>query len=142
MAKSSGQLGIIKLDDNGGEAGDGTPAVVGEVRSWTLNGDVVSFQGAAIGDTAASTAIGAASYTVEVQVYFDGSDTPQGDLIERTPVDFELYPEGTEEAGSKIISGSGYMTNYVVTNSGEGFVEATGRITVDGELTRTAVGGS
>ena len=129
MATTTGSSGVVKVAASGGSV-----AVVGEVRSYTLDVTADTIEDSVIGDTARTYKQGLSSATLSVECYWDDGDTPQGALDERAEIDFELYPTGTG-TGEKYYSGSGIVTSKSVTASFDGMVEASFSVQVSGAVT-------
>jgi len=90
MATATGIDGVVKLDVNGG-----TVAVVGEVRSFSIETSADTIEDSVVGDSARTYKAGLESSTVSIECYWDGSDAPQLVLDGRADIDFEIYPTGT-----------------------------------------------
>ena len=129
MATTTGSSGVVKVAASGGSV-----AVVGEVRSYTLDVTADTIEDSVIGDTARTYKQGLSSATLTVECYWDDGDAQQGALDERAEIDFELYPTGTG-AGEKYYSGSGVVTSKSITASFDGMVEASFSVQVSGAVT-------
>ena len=132
MATTTGSSGVVKI-----AVKDGTLAVVGEVRSYTIDVTADTIEDSVIGDTARTYKQGLSSATLTVEVYWDEADAQQEILDERALVDFELFPTGTG-AGKKSFEGTGVVTSRSITASFDGMVEASFSIQVSGAITENA----
>lgn len=132
MATTTGSSGVVKI-----AVKDGTLAVVGEVRSYTIDVTADTIEDSVIGDTARTYKQGLSSATLTVEVYWDEADAQQEILDERALVDFELFPTGTG-AGQKSFEGTGVVTSRSITASFDGMVEASFSIQVSGAITENA----
>jgi hypothetical protein len=129
MATTTGSSGIVKL-----AVAQGTVAVVGEVRSYTIDGATDTIEDSSMGNTARTYKAGLESSTVSLEVYWDDSDAQQLVLDNRASIDFEIYPTGTG-TGEKYYTGNGIVTSKAITASFDGMVEASFSIQVNGAVT-------
>ena len=129
MATATGSSGVVKIAVN-----DGTVAVVGEVRSFSIETSADTIEDSVIGDTERTYKAGLESSTVSIECYWDGSDAQQLVLDGRADIDFEIYPTGTA-TGEKYYSGDGIVTSKSISTSFDGMVEASFSIQVSGAVT-------
>ena len=118
MATVTGQTGVVKLQLAGVNE-----AVVGEVRSFTLETSADTIEDSSMGNTSRTYKAGLDSSTVSLECYWDQTDAQQLVLDSRATVDFEISPSGTA-SGSKKYSGSGIVTSKSINASFDGMVEA------------------
>ena len=129
MATTTGSSGIVKL-----AVAQGTVAVVGEVRSYTIETSADTIEDSIMGDTARTYKAGLEASTVSLECYWDDTDAQQLVLDSRASIDFEIYPTGTG-TGEKYYTGNGIVTSKSITASFDGMVEATFAIQVSGAVT-------
>jgi hypothetical protein len=129
MATATGSSGVVKIGLNGGAV-----AVVGEVRSFSIETSADTIEDSVVGDSARTYKAGLESSTVSIECYWDGADAPQADLDGRTNIDFEIYPTGTG-TGEKYYTGDGIVTSKSINTSFDGMVEASFSIQVSGAVT-------
>jgi len=129
MATTTGSTGVVKLQVAGG-----TVAVVGEVRSYTLDGSADTIEDSTMGDTARTYKAGLETNNVTIECYWDDADAQQLVIDNRASLDFEIYPTGTG-TGEKYYSGSGTVTSKSISASFDGIVEASFGIQVSGVVT-------
>jgi predicted secreted protein len=129
MATTTGSSGVVKLQVAGTSV-----AVVGEVRSFTIDGSADTIEDSTMGDTARTYKAGLESSTVTLECYWDDSDAQQLVLDNRASIDFEIYPTGTG-TGEKYYSGTGLVTSKSISASFDGMVEASFSLQVSGAVT-------
>tara|TARA_R100000541_G_scaffold12415_2_gene20869 strand:- start:1686 stop:2087 length:402 start_codon:yes stop_codon:yes gene_type:complete len=129
MATFTGSSGVAKIALNGGSV-----AVVGEVRSFSIETSADTIEDSAIGDSARTYKAGLESSTVSLECYWDDTNPAQLDLDGRADVDFEIYPTGTG-TGEKYYTGGGIVTSKSISTSFDGMVEASFSIQVSGAVT-------
>ena len=118
MAIATGQSGVVKLQLTGA-----TEAVVGEVRSYTIDEGNAVLENTTMGDTGRSYQSGIDESNVSIEVYWDQTDAQQLVLDAGAKIDWEISPSGTA-SGSKKYSGTGNVTSKSITSSFDGMVEA------------------
>ena len=133
MATTTGSSGVVKLQVAGT-----TVAVVGEVRSYTIDGSADTIEDSIMGDVARSYKAGLESSSVSLECYWDDTDAQQLVIDNRASLDFEIYPTGTG-TGEKYYSGNGLVTSKSITASFDGMVEATISVQGSGALTSATV---
>lgn len=112
MATYKGLSGVFKaITDNG------TPATMGEVKSFSVEASADVIEDTALGDTSKTFAAGLKTYTVSLEAHYDSADAPQADVIEGEQCDLELHPEGTA-AGRQKLTGTGIVTRCRCVNGG------------------------
>jgi len=129
MATTTGSSGVVKLQVAGTSV-----AVVGEVRSYTLDGGADPIEDSVMGDTARTYKAGLEATTVSIECYWDSSDAQQLVIDNRATLDFEIYPTGTG-TGEKYYSGTGIVTSKSITASFDGMVEASFALQASGAVT-------
>lgn len=129
MTTHTGNSGIVKVATTSSSL-----AVVGEVRSFTIEDSADTIENSVMGDLDRTFRQGLASSTLSIEAYFDPANAGQVDMIGREIVDFEISPMGTG-AGTRVFSGTGIVTSRSVNSSFDGMVEASFSIQVSGALT-------
>tara|TARA_R110002012_G_scaffold8868_2_gene40714 strand:+ start:5368 stop:5769 length:402 start_codon:yes stop_codon:yes gene_type:complete len=129
MATKTGSSGVVKIAVDGASV-----AVVGEVRTFSIETSADTIEDSVMGDTARTYLSGLESSTVNIECYWDGSNPAQTDLDSRADIDFEIYPTGTA-TGEKYYSGGGIVTSKSINTSFDGMVEASFSIQVSGAVT-------
>ena len=129
MATHTGSTGVVKLAVAGG-----TEAVVGEVRSYTIETSADTIEDSIMGDASRTYKAGLEASTVSLECYWDDTDAQQLVLDARAAIDFEIYPTGTG-TGEKYYTGTGTVTSKSITAAFDGMVEASFAIQVSGAVT-------
>ena len=129
MATATGSSGVVKIAVDGGSV-----AVVGEVRSFSIETSADTIEDSAMGDNERTYKAGLESSTVSIECYWDGADTTQLEMDARADVDFAIYPTGTG-TGEKYYTGVGIVTSKSINTSFDGMVEASFSIQVSGAVT-------
>lgn len=132
MATNKGSSGVVKIAASGGSV-----AVVGEVRSYSIDTTADTVEDTVMGDTARTYLPSLTSATLSVECYWDDGDAQQLVLDEGTDIDWEIHPTGTG-AGEKYYSGGGVVTAKTITASFDGMVEASFSVQVSGAVTEAA----
>lgn len=131
MATNKGSSGVVKIAASGGSA-----AVVGEVRSYSIDTTADTVEDTVMGDTARTYLPSLTSATLSVECYWDDGDAQQLVLDEGIDIDWEIHPTGTG-AGEKYYSGGGVVTAKTITASFDGMVEASFSVQVSGAVTES-----
>jgi len=131
MATNKGSSGVVKIAASGGSV-----AVVGEVRSYSIDTTADTGEDTVMGDSARTYLPSLTSATLSVECYWDDGDAPQLVLDEGTDIDWEIHPTGTG-AGEKYYEGSGVVTAKTITASFDGMVEASFSVQVSGAVTES-----
>ena len=129
MATKTGASGVVKIAASGGSV-----AVVGEVRSFTLDGSADTIEDSVMGDSVRSYKQGLSTNTLTIEVYWDEADAQQTALDERASIDWQVHPTGTG-SGEEYYSGSEIVTSKSITGSFDGMVEASFTIQCTGAVT-------
>lgn len=129
MATKTGSSGVVKIAADGGSV-----AVVGEVRTFSIETSADTIEDSVMGDTARTYLSGLESSTVSIECYWDDADAQQLVLDGRADIDFEIYPTGTA-TGEKYYSGGGIVTSKSISTSFDGMVEASFSVQVSGAVT-------
>ena len=132
MATNKGSSGVVKIAANGGSV-----AVVGEVRSYSIDTTADTVEDTVMGDSARTYLPSLTSATLSVECYWDDGDAQQLVLDEGVDIDWEIHPTGTG-AGEKYYSGGGVVTSKTITASFDGMVEASFSVQVSGAVTESA----
>jgi hypothetical protein len=131
MATNKGSSGVVKIAASGGSV-----AVVGEVRSYSIDTTADTVEDTVMGDSARTYLPSLTSATLSVECYWDDGDAPQLVLDEGTDIDWEIHPTGTG-GGEKYYEGSGVVTAKTITASFDGMVEASFSVQVSGAVTES-----
>ena len=129
MATTTGSSGVVKIALNGSAV-----AVVGEVRSFSIETSADTIEDSVIGDSSRTYKAGLDNSTVTIECYWDGANPAQLDLDSKADIDFEIYPTGTG-TGEKYYSGGGIVTSKSISTSFDGMVEASFSVQVSGAVT-------
>ena len=129
MATHKGSSGVVKIAADGGSV-----AVVGEVRSYSIDETADTVEDTVMGDTVRTYLPSLTSATLSVDAYWDDLDAQQLILDAGTDIDWEIYPTGTG-TGEKYYSGGGVVTAKTITASFDGMVEASFSVQVSGAIT-------
>jgi hypothetical protein len=128
MATHTGSEGTIKIGSD----------TLGEIRSYTLESTGEVIEDTSMGDSARSYKAGLTTFTGSLEVFFDETDTAQGNLDAGSSVTLEVYPEGAA-AGDTYYTGTAIVTGRTVTASFDGMVEMSVTVQGSGGLTETTV---
>jgi hypothetical protein len=128
MATHTGSEGTIKIGSD----------TLGEIRSYTLESTGEVIEDTSMGDSARSYKAGLTTFTGSLEVFFDETDTAQGNLDAGSSVTLEVYPEGAT-AGDTYYTGTAIVTGRTVTASFDGMVEMSISVQGSGGLTETTV---
>lgn len=129
MATHTGSEGTIKIGSD----------TLGEIRSYTLESTGEVIEDTSMGDSARSYKAGLTTFTGSLEVFFDETDTAQGNLDAGSSVTLEVYPEGATTAGNTYYTGTAIVTGRTVTASFDGMVEMSISVQGSGGLTETTV---
>lgn len=133
MSVTRGCFGKVRSGPTGGASG-----VVGEVRNWSFEETADRQDTSAIGTCTKKFTSGAKQTTGTIAVWWDPTDTRQGDFKVGDAIALELYPGGTG-AGSKYYKGIANVDSVSRSGGTEGAVESSFGFSVNGALTATAV---
>ena len=111
MATNKGSSGVVKIAANGGSV-----AVVGEVRSYSIDETADTVEDTVMGDTVRTYLPSLTSATLSVDAYWDDADAQQLILDTGADIDWEIYPTGTG-TGEKYYSGGGVVTAKTITKT-------------------------
>ena len=89
MATNKGSSGVVKIAANGGSV-----AVVGEVRSYSIDETADTVEDTVMGDTVRTYLPSLTSATLSVDAYWDDADAQQLILDTGADIDWEIYPTG------------------------------------------------
>ena len=128
MATHTGSEGTIKIGSD----------TLGEIRSYTLESTGEVIEDTSMGDSARSYKAGLTTFTGSLEVFFDETDTAQGNLDAGTSVTLEVYPEGAV-AGDTYYTGTAIVTGRTITASFDGMVEMSISVQGSGGLTESTV---
>ncbi len=124
MATFSGSAGVVKA---GG-------AVIGEIRSFTVDQTGDTVEDTAMGDAARSYKATLNTFTASVDALFDDTDAAQTSMTIGASLAFLFQPEGSG-SGAYQLSGTGLVTGISQTQSFDGLVERSFTVQGTGALT-------
>ena len=133
MAKYHGKSGSVKAVTTGG-----TPAAVGEVKSFDLNTTAAQVDASKIGSEWEESLGGLKGWTGSMELHYDPADPAQPDLVEGAEVDLELYPIA-ETTGNEFFSGTAWITDVKMRVDNESVVNYDVSFKGNGALTRDTV---
>ena len=128
MATHTGSEGTIKIGSD----------TLGELRSYSLESTAETIEDTAMGDSARSYKVGLTAFTGTASVFFDETDTAQGNLDAGASITLEVYPEGAA-SGDTYYSGTAIVTGRTINASFDGMVEMEISFTGSGGLTESTV---
>ena len=128
MATHAGSEGVVFSGSN----------QVNEVRSYTISETGETLEDTSMGDAARTYIASLKTFTGSLDVYWDETDTGQGDLDIGSTIVLNLYPEGNA-SGDTYYTGSAIVTEKSVTASFDGLVEMSVSVQGTGALTETTV---
>lgn len=137
MTTYIGNNGVVKTAAEGG-----TVAAVTEVTNFTIESTADTIDASVMGSLNRVYKAGMQTFTGSIEVQYDPADAEQERLEVGTTIDFELYPQGTTEAGSEdknYYSGSAIVTGRTITTPLDGMVSMSITIQGTGALTKTDV---
>lgn len=113
-------------------------ALVGELKSWTLEESAETVEDTALVDTSKTFLAGLTSFTVSCEAHYDSADASQLTLVAGATVLVELHPMGTGSTKQKI-TGGGIVTRCRIVDSGSADIVALSvEVQGSGALTRGA----
>jgi hypothetical protein len=119
MATVTGQSGVVKINLTGQAV-----ALVGEVRSFTMNLNNSLLEITKMGDTGRKYTPSLDESDVSIDVYWDQEDNQQLALDPGATIDFELSPSGTATNSKKYTGTAFSVSSKSITASFDGMVEA------------------
>jgi len=128
MATHTGSEGTIKIGSD----------TLGELRSFSLESTAETIEDTSMGDSARTYKVGLTAFTGTASVFFDETDTAQGNVDAGTEITLNVYPEG-DTAGDTYYSGSAIVTGRTINSSFDGMVEMELSFQGSGALTETTV---
>ena len=137
MTTYIGNNGVVKTAADGGSV-----AAVTEVRSFSLESTADVIDCSAMGSLNRVYKTGMQTFTGTIDVFYDPADAEQERLEVGTNIDFELYPQGTAEAGTddkNYYSGGALVTGRTINATTDGMVEMSITVQGSGALTKTDV---
>ena len=142
MAVVSGRNGSVKVLVGGIDtAPSGTLAVLGKVRSWSVDqsANTATYDEAAIGnyDSWVVTRTLSRSWTSSVSALYDSADAQQLALVVGMRISLSIYPDGGDTA--TYYSGNAVITGLSMSASYDGMTEISLSVTGDGALTENSI---
>lgn len=128
MATLKGSDGIVKAGSAGSEA------VVGEIRSFSIEQTADTIEDTKMGDAARTYKPSLTSFTASIDAMFDDGDATQTAMSIGSELSFLFQPEG-DTAGDYQLSGSGIVTGISRSQSFDGLVEISFSVQGTGALT-------
>tara|TARA_R110002153_G_scaffold51268_2_gene144155 strand:- start:2621 stop:3007 length:387 start_codon:yes stop_codon:yes gene_type:complete len=128
MATHTGSEGTIKIGSD----------TLGELRSFSLESTAETIEDTSMGDSARTYKVGLTAFTGTASVFFDETDTAQGNVDSGASITLNVYPEG-DTAGDTYYSGSAIVTGRTINSSFDGMVEMELSFQGSGALTETTV---
>ena len=128
MATHAGSEGVVFSGSN----------QINEVRSYTISETGETIEDTSMGDAARTYIASLKTFTGSLDVFWDETDTGQGDLDIGSTIILNLYPEGNT-TGDTYYTGSAIVTEKSVTASFDGLVEMSVSVQGTGALTEGTV---
>lgn len=128
MATHTGSEGTIKIGSD----------TLGELRSYSLESTAETIEDTSMGDSSRSYKVGLTTFTGTASVFFDETDTAQGNLDAGASITLEVYPEGAD-TGDTYYTGTAIVTGRTINASFDGMVEMELSFQGTGGLTETTV---
>jgi len=128
MATHTGSEGTIKIGSD----------TLGELRSFSLESTAETIEDTSMGDSARTYKVGLTAFSGTASVFFDETDTAQGNVDAGTEITLNVYPEG-DTAGDTYYTGSAIVTGRTINSSFDGMVEMELSFQGSGALTETTV---
>ena len=104
MATHKGSSGSVKVAASGG-----TEAVVGEVRSYSIDETADTIEDTVMGDSVKSYLSSLKDATLTIDALWDDADAQHLVLDSGAAIDWEIHPTGTG-TGEKYYGGAGIVT--------------------------------
>ncbi len=128
MATHAGSEGVVFSGSN----------QILEVRSYTISETGETLEDTSLGDAARTYIPSLKTFTGSLDVFWDETDTGQGDLDIGSTITLNLYPEGNT-SGDTYYTGSAIVTERSITASFDGLVEMSVSVQGTGALSETTV---
>ena len=128
MATHTGSEGTIKIGTD----------TLGELRSFSLESTAETIEDTSMGDSARTYKVGLTAFTGTASVFFDETDTAQGNVDSGASITLNVYPEG-DTTGDTYYSGSAIVTGRTINSSFDGMVEMELSFQGSGALTESTV---
>lgn len=128
MATHAGSEGVVFSGSN----------QILEVRSYTISETGETLEDTSMGDAARTYIPSLKTFTGSLDVFWDETDTGQGDLDIGSTITLNLYPEGNT-SGDTYYTGSAIVTEKSITASFDGLVEMSVSVQGTGALSETTV---
>jgi hypothetical protein len=128
MATHAGSEGVVFSGSN----------QINEVRSYTISETGETLEDTSMGDAARTYIASLKTFTGSLDVFWDESDTGQGDLDIGSTIILNLYPEGNA-SGDTYYTGNAIVTEKSITASFDGLVEMSVSVQGTGALSETTV---
>ena len=128
MATHAGSEGVVFSGSN----------QILEVRSYTISETGETIEDTSMGDAARTYIASLKTFTGSLDVFWDETDTGQGDLDIGSTITLNLYPEGNT-SGDTYYTGSAIVTEKSITASFDGLVEMSVSVQGTGALSETTV---
>tara|TARA_R110000803_G_scaffold148295_2_gene213736 strand:+ start:20 stop:406 length:387 start_codon:yes stop_codon:yes gene_type:complete len=128
MATHTGSEGTIKIGTD----------TLGELRSFSLESTAETIEDTSMGDSARTYKVGLTAFTGTASVFFDETDTAQGNVDSGASITLNVYPEG-DTSGDTYYSGSAIVTGRTINSSFDGMVEMELSFQGSGALTESTV---
>jgi hypothetical protein len=128
MATHAGSEGVVFSGSN----------QVNQIRSYTISETGETLEDTSMGDAARTYIASLKTFTGSLDVFWDETDTGQGDLDIGSTITLNLYPEGNA-SGDTYYTGSAIVTEKSITASFDGLVEMSVSVQGTGVLSETTV---
>jgi len=128
MATHTGSEGTIKIGTD----------VLGELRSFSLESSAETIEDTSMGDTARTYKVGLTAFSGTASVFFDETDTAQGNVDAGASITLSVFPEGAT-SGDTFYSGTAIVVGRNINSSFDGMVEMEISFTGSGALTESTV---
>jgi hypothetical protein len=128
MATHAGSEGVVFSGSN----------QVNQIRSYTISETGETLEDTSMGDAARTYIASLKTFTGSLDVFWDETDTGQGDLDIGSTITLNLYPEGNA-SGDTYYTGSAIVTEKSITASFDGLVEMSVSVQGTGALSETTV---
>jgi len=128
MATHTGSEGTIKIGTD----------VLGELRSFSLESSAETIEDTSMGDTARTYKVGLTAFSGTASVFFDETDTAQGNVDAGASITLSVFPEGAT-SGDTFYSGTAIVVGRNINSSFDGIVEMEISFTGSGALTESTV---
>ena len=128
MATHHGKEGVVEAGGTG----------IGEITGFTLETTADVVEDTALTEASKTFMAGRTSFSGNLEMYYDETDSPQQTLTVGSSISFVLLPEGND-SGDESFTGTGIVTGMSVNNAMDAVISRSVTFQGTGTLTRGTV---